>query len=125
MRGEDPSSGFSVQGSLDGMGACGPSGTLQQVDMSTALNLRTSPHPLPPAPASNTHLLALFASDEVGMVFNNATVWPPPNTEEACHPKITRKADRGKQISIQNHLFIAQSTKLSKRLEASDSHGTL
>lgn len=35
----------------------------------------------------------------------------PPNTEEACHPKITWKADRGKQISIQNHLFIAQNTK--------------
>lgn len=42
----------------------------------------------------------MFASDEVGVVFNNATVWPPPNTEEACHRKITRKADRGKQISI-------------------------
>lgn len=35
----------------------------------------------------------------------------PPNTEEACHPKITWKADRGKQISIQNHLFIAQNRK--------------
>lgn len=43
---------------------------------------------------------------------------------EACHPKITWKADRGKQISIQNHLFIAWSTKPSKRLWASDSHST-
>ena len=93
--------------------ACGLPGTLQHEDVNTAESGDQSEPTAPtPAPAATMRSLTLFPW--------TAPVWSsimqaPPHTEDACHPKITRKADRGEQISMRNNLFIARSTEPSKR----------